>query len=269
MQSFKDKVAVITGAGSGIGRELALQLSARGCRLAIADYNKKGLTETARLVKQSGGAAMHAEVNVADLKQVSKFARDVIKKYGQADIVINNAGVTLFGKLDNFSYKDIKWITDINFWGVVYGSKEFMPYLKERPEAAIVNISSAFGLIGVPSQTAYCATKFAVRGLTESLRRELKSTAIAVSCVHPGGIKTNIARNARFSGNFSKDAPDKFARRFEKVAGTTAAKAAETIINGIAKKKKRILIGGDAKLIDVVQRLFPVGYGALMDLLYK
>lgn len=268
MKSLEKKVAVITGAASGIGRSLALGLAREGCFLALADFNKKGLEETVRLVKESGGAAMSQVVDVANRSQVERFASAVIKKYKQADIVVNNAGVTLFGRLEDVSYREFEWIMGINLWGVVYGTRAFLPHLKNRPEAWVVNLSSAFGLVGVPSQTTYCATKFAVRGFTESLQRELKDTKITAISVHPGGIKTNIAFNARFTSGFGKDANRKFAKRFDRMARTTADEAAKMIIDAIKRKKRRLLIGTDARIIDIVQRVFPSLYGKIMDGLY-
>ncbi|HSV97429.1 MAG TPA: SDR family NAD(P)-dependent oxidoreductase [Spirochaetota bacterium] len=268
MKSLEKKVAVITGAASGIGRSLALGLVKEGCFLALADHNKKGLDETVRMVKEAGGAAMSQVIDVANRSQVERFAAAVIKKYKQADIIVNNAGVTLFGRLEDVSYREIEWIMGINLWGVVYGTRAFLPHLKNRPEAWVVNLSSAFGLIGVPSQTTYCATKFAVRGFTEALQRELKGAKVTAISVHPGGIKTNIAHNAKFASRFGKDAGKKFAKSFDRIARTSADDAANAIIGAIKKKKRRILIGSDAKLIDIVQRLFPTSYGKIMDLLY-
>jgi len=268
MKSLEKKVAVITGAASGIGRSLALALAREGCFLALADYNKKGLDETVLMVKDAGGVAMSQVVDVANRSQVERFAAAVIKKFKQADIVVNNAGVTLFGRLDDVSYREFEWIMGINLWGVVYGTRAFLPHLRNRPEAWVVNLSSAFGLVGVPSQTTYCATKFAVRGFTESLQRELKDTPITAISVHPGGIKTNIAYNARFTSGFGKDANKKFARRFDRMAKTSADQAAGAIVYAIKRKKRRLLIGADAKLIDIVQRIFPSFYGRIMDALF-
>ena len=268
MISLEKKVAVITGAASGIGRSLALALAREGCFLALADFNKKGLEETARMVKDAGGAVMSQAVDVASRQEVERFAAAVIKRYKQADIVVNNAGVTLFGRLDDVSYAEFDWIMGINLWGVVYGTRAFLPHLRNRPEAWVVNLSSAFGLIGVPSQTTYCATKYAVRGFTESLQRELKDSPITAICVHPGGIKTNIAFNARFTSGFGKDANKKFAKRFDRMAKTTSDQAAASIVNAIKRRKRRLLIGRDAKIIDLVQRLFPSSYGRIMDAMF-
>jgi NAD(P)-dependent dehydrogenase (short-subunit alcohol dehydrogenase family) len=191
-------VAAVTGAGSGIGRALALSLGARGCALALADVNAGGLSETAALVAKTGSPKVTtAVVDVAQRADVSRFASDVEEQHGGAQLLINNAGVALGGTFEDVSLDDFAWLMGINFWGVVYGVKAFLPQLRRQPAAHIVNVSSVFGLAAPPGQTAYAASKFAVRGFTESLRAELKGTPIAVSCVHPGGIRTNIAANAR------------------------------------------------------------------------
>lgn len=269
MNSFSGKVAVITGAASGIGRELALQLSAEGSIIAAVDYNKKGLDETVKLVKASGGKASAYVADVSDIKKVKKLAADVKKEFGAVDILINNAGVTLFGRFNEIGIDDFEWIMGINLWGVVYMSHSFLPLMQDRGEAALVNVSSLFGLIGSEDQSSYCATKFAVRGFTEALQREYRKTGINVICVHPGGIKTNIARNARMylKGKLVTDT-EKLVRRFDKLARTTAADAAKTIITGMKKKKQRIIIGPDAKLMDRLQRLMPAGYRRMMDILF-
>lgn len=270
MSQFKGKVAVITGAASGIGRELSLQLAREGCIIAAADYNKKDLDETVKMIKAAGGEAGAFVADVSDQKAVKKMAADVIKKYKDIDILINNAGVTLFGRFEELSVKDFDWILGINFWGIVYMTQAFMPKLKESSESYLVNVSSLFGLIGSEDQSAYCATKFAVRGFTESLRREAKGTSLNVSCVNPGGIKTNIAKNARFyrKGKLVENT-EKLEKRFDKLARTTSAKAAEIIITGMKKKKGRIIVGSDARLMDRLQRLMPASYGKAMDLLFK
>lgn len=270
MNSFDGKVAVITGAASGIGRELALQLSARGCIIAAADYNKKELDETVKLIKNAGGQAKGFTVDVSDQKKVKKLSADVQKEYKNVDILINNAGVTLFGRFEEISVADFEWIMGINLWGVVYMTNAFLPMMKNKGESCLVNISSLFGLIGSEDQSAYCATKFGVRGFTEALQREYRKTPLNVICVHPGGIKTNIARNARMykKGKLVKDT-EKLARRFDKLARTTAPKAAEIIIDGIRRKKQRVLIGPDAKLMDRIQRLMPVKYRKVIDVLFR
>ncbi len=269
MKSLQNKVAVITGAASGIGRELALQLAKDGCVLALTDTNRKGLLETRKMITGAGGTAGIYPADVSKAAQVDRFARDVLKKYKQVDILINNAGVTLFGRLDDLEIKDLEWIIDINFWGMVYMTRAFLPALRKQKDSHLVNISSIFGTIGVSSQTAYCASKFAVRGFTESLQRELKSSTVSVSCVYPGGIRTNIARNARFKAAKGQNINHEgLAKHFDKMARTSPQEAARIIIDGMKKDRRRILVGVDAKIIALIQRLFPVKYAWIMDKIF-
>jgi len=268
MKSLDKKTAVITGAASGIGRALAVQLAAEGCALAIADVNDTGLKETANLVKGAGVDVMTAKLDVSSEKDVNKFAAAVVKRFGSVDIVINNAGVNHNGNMMDASIEDFEWIFGINFWGVVYGTRAFLPHLVKRSEASLVNISSLFGLLSVRKQSAYCATKFAVRGFTEALRQELRATGVAVTCVHPGGIKTNIAHTARIStagGRGSKQDQEKLIKLFDRVAATSPEEAARVIIDGIKKKRPRVLIGKDAKFGCLVQRLFPAIYDRVLE----
>lgn len=268
MQSFSNKVVVITGAASGIGRALARQLSHDGAHLALSDVNMAGLEETRDMLQGSGKVTLHT-LNVADRAAWQAYADTVISDHGQVDAIINNAGVALSETVEQMSYDDMEWIVNINFWGVVYGTKTFLPLLKQRPEAAIINVSSIFGIIALPTQAAYNATKFAVRGFTESLRQELADTNIMVTTVHPGGIKTNIVRNGRMktslaaSQGAAEKSLDQQARDFEKMARTTPDQAASTIINGTLKGKRRILIGADARAMDRTQRLFPIRYSEI------
>jgi NAD(P)-dependent dehydrogenase (short-subunit alcohol dehydrogenase family) len=258
MKDLKGKVAAITGAASGIGRMLAVNLSAEGCNVAIADIDGEGLKETAAMIENGVNVSMHV-VDVSDREQVYRFAEDALRKHDGVDIVINNAGVALGDILENVSYEDFEWLMGINFWGVVYGTKAFLPYLRERPEGHIVNISSINGILTNPNNGPYCTAKFAVKGFTETLAQELKDSNITVSCVHPGGIKTNIARNTRFCGflipGMTKDiAVDIYEKELFKME---AGEAAKIIIAGIKKNERRILVGTDAKVIDLITRLFP------------
>jgi NAD(P)-dependent dehydrogenase (short-subunit alcohol dehydrogenase family) len=264
MKNLKDKVAAVTGAASGIGRALALNLAEEGCHVAISDINEAGLQETADLVRsQSKNVRVTThKVNTADRNQVRQYADDVVKAHGAVHIIINNAGVVLVETLEDSSYEDFEWLMGINLWGVVYGSKEFLPYLKKQDSAHIVNISSVNGIFTNPNNGPYCTAKFAVRGFTETLAQELAGTNVKVSCVHPGGIKTNIAANARFykSSDESIKKEDAAALFSRAIAGTTADKAAKIIIAGIKKNKLRIMVGPDAYLMDWMKRLFPVGF---------
>lgn len=261
MQSFNGKVAVITGAGSGIGRALAGLLADQGCRLALADINAENLETTAAPLRQRGIEVSTYPLDVADRAAVYAFADTVLEFHGGADLVINNAGVALSQTLVDTTYSDFEWLMNINFWGVVHGSKAFLPHLLKNNDGHIVNVSSIFGVIALPTQGAYNASKFAVRGFTEALRQELARTGVRVSCVHPGGIKTDIARSARFyrSADGSQDAA-KAAARFDQIARTTAEEAARVILEGVRKDSPRILIGSDARMLDRIQRLFPVAY---------
>lgn len=252
MKTFKDKVAVITGAGSGMGRELALQLAQAGAAVAINDYNASTLEETGDMITSAGGTAVGYPFDVSNREAMETFADAVSAQFGQVDIVINNAGVSLVGTtIANISYADFEWIMGINMWGVIYGSKAFLPHLLKRPEAALVNISSVFGLFGVPTQAPYCTAKYAVKGFTESLMREVEGSGLTVSVVHPGGIKTNIVRNGRYQTEAGAKAFD------EKNAITTAAEAAVIILEGVQKKNEVILVGEDAKKMNFALRYLP------------
>ena len=256
-----ESVAVITGAASGIGRALAVRFARENVAgLAIADVNEQGLAETARLVENNGLSVSTHVADVANLESVKQLADEVIATHGWTTHLINNAGVGLIGTFEQLSIEDLEWLMGINFWGVVYGCKVFLPILRQQPEAAIVNISSVFGLIASGEQSAYCSSKFAVRGFTESLRHELTDTNIFVSCVHPGGIKTDIARNSKLGADTPAEWKQQSARFFDKVAKTSAEKAAEVIFRGINDKNPRILIGKDARAISILSRLFPKSY---------
>ena len=269
MKSFSNKVAVITGAGSGIGRALAQQLSAEGAELALSDVNMKGLEETNASLKGNGKVTL-TQLDVSDRIQFEQHTQDVIKDFGHADMLFNNAGVALAETVNDCSYEDFEWLMNINFWGVVYGTKSFLPHMLTRPEAAIINVSSIFGIIALPTQSQYNASKFAVRGFTESLRQELKDSDVFVGCVHPGGIKTNIVVNGRMHKSMvGEQTHTQQIEEFNKMARTTPEKAAQTILNGVRKNKRRILIGQDAKLMDRIQRLFPEKYTAIFGALLK
>jgi len=269
MKKFEDRVAVITGAGSGIGRALALNLAQKGCRLALSDIKAESVAETARLCEPYTREVMVDTLDVADKKAMQSYPEKVVKKFGAVHIVINNAGVAVAATVEETSIEDYEWLMGINWWGVLYGTKFFLPHLKNVDEAHIVNISSIFGIIGVPTQSAYNAAKFAVRGFTESLRQELADTHIGVSCVHPGGIKTNIAAAARYksgpTGENHASATEKFAR----MTMTTADQAAATIVKGIEKKSPRVLIGADAVAVDMMARSLPESYTTVLGQLLK
>lgn len=263
MKSIKNKVVVITGAGSGIGRGLAMLCAEEGALLALNDFNKEALAETVSMVKPNCKDVFSKAFDVSKREEVHQFAEDVVEYFGHADVVINNAGVAL-GKmtLEEITYEQFEWLIGINMWGVIYGSKAFLPILKTRPEAALVNVSSLFGILGIAEQTAYCTSKFAVRGFTESLRMELLDSNVVPLSVHPGGIKTNIAKSSQ--GWSSRLDRDKAVKSFEKALIHTPEKAAKIIMNAVKNKKTRVLIGQEANLGDILARTSPEGYSKII-----
>lgn len=263
MQTIKGSVAVITGAASGIGRALAQNLAARGAQLALADLNSVGLEETRRLL--GSAVARTYMVDVSKASAVEEFSRQVERDFGRASLLVNNAGVALMGHFNEVSLEDMEWLMQINFWGVVYGCRFFLPLLEREPDAHIVNLSSVFGLIGPPGQTAYSASKFAVRGFSESLREELSLTgAVKVTSVHPAGIATPIAHSARAGHGVTPEARNEAEELFKKVATIPPEEAAQIIVKGILANKNRVLIGRDAYGIDRIARLFPARASSLM-----
>jgi NAD(P)-dependent dehydrogenase (short-subunit alcohol dehydrogenase family) len=264
MRFLNEGVAVVTGAGSGMGRCLARQLAVKGCSLALADVSEKGLNETAALVGGAKGRVTRHIVNVADEAQVKSFADAVAEQHGRATVLFNNAGVALLGHLEEISLQDFRWLMDINFWGVVYGVTYFLPLLKREERAHIVNISSLLGLFGAAGQGAYCASKFAVRGYTESLHHELSGTNVDVTCVHPGFVRTSIAEHAKLGERAGASLHKESLTRFAKVARTDADAAVAKILHGVEKRKARVLIGPDAYFVDIWQRLRPASYWSLL-----
>jgi NAD(P)-dependent dehydrogenase (short-subunit alcohol dehydrogenase family) len=257
MKTFRGRVAAVTGAGSGIGRALALELAARGAHLALSDINGASLAETVTLCEGFGVKTTSQSVDVADRDAVYAWADQVVAGHGRVNLIVNNAGVALAATIEAMSYPDFEWLMSINFWGVVYGTKAFLPHLKAAGEGHVINLSSVFGLISVPGQAAYNAAKFAVRGFTDALRMELEMEGCGVSCttVHPGGVKTNIARNARVDPSVTasgRSVPDDF----DKMARTTPESAARQILLGVTRNRRRVLVGPDAAAIDLVSR-FP------------
>lgn len=265
MNSLKDKVAAITGAGSGIGRATAVLLAKHGCHVAVSDVNEPGLAETVALCGPHDVKVSSRRVDVADRQAVQVWADDVASEFGRVNVIINNAGVALGATIEDTRYEDFEWLMNINFWGVVHGTKAFLPHVKRSGDGHIVNISSVFGLVGVPTQAAYNAAKFAVKGFTEALRQELEieGAPVGVTTVHPGGIKTNIAKNARRT---DRDGwvDEKAVLEFEKLFRTTPESAAGDIVTAILGNRRRQLIGADAVMIDLMQRAFPTLYQALV-----
>ena len=261
------KIAVITGVGSGIGRALALQLNREGCELCVSDINADSLSETLGMLSRKDIPADGHVLDVADKAGVHAWADQIAAAKGHVDIVINNAGVALISTVEESDYEHLEWLMGINFWGVVYGTQAFLPLLRKAEQGHLVNLSSVFGLISVPTQSAYNAAKFAVRGYTEALRQEMEGTNVHVCCVHPGGIKTNIARAAR--GGDPDISAEARGSEFEKLARTTPEIAAQKIVEAIEKRKKRLLIGLDARIISLLCRLFPISYPRFMLALAK
>jgi short-subunit dehydrogenase len=272
MTAIRGAAAAVTGAASGIGRALALELAARGCDLALADRDEAGLQTLAAEIKSRHPQKVSVhQVDVADPSQIEAFALAAVAAHPGLNIVINNAGVALMGTFDEIDLAQMDWLMNINFWGVVRGTRAFLPQLATRPEAHIVNLSSIFGIIAPPGQTAYCAAKFAVRGFSESLRHELQmaGSPVRLSVVHPGGVATSIARNSRSGVGMTDNARRaQSIERFEAVAKTTPAAAALRIIAGIEKNQPRILIGNDARIIDLFQRLRPGTYWKVLVRLF-
>ena len=266
MKILKNKTAVVTGAASGIGRMLAVNLANEGCNLALADVDASGLQETAKLVGDRVKVTTHI-VDVSRCEQVFQYADEAAGRHGGVDIIINNAGVGVGDFLEIIPLKDFEWLMGINFWGVVYGTMAFLPHLRKRPEGHIVNISSINGIMPNPNNGPYCAAKFAVKGYTETLAQEMHGTSIHVSCVHPGGIKTNIVRNSRMNRSMFDLTKEKAVNIYEEVVfRTTADDAAKIIISGIRRNKRRILVGADAKALDLLTRFFPVTTVTLSNL---
>lgn len=275
MKDFRNKVAAITGAGSGMGRELAVQLAARGCHLSLSDVNEAGLAETVSLAAAAGPSVRieSARVDVADRAAVFAWAEATTQAHGRVNLIFNNAGVALGASVEGMTIEDFEWLMNINFWGVVHGTQAFLPHLKAAGDGHIINVSSLFGLLAVPSQAAYNAAKFAVRGFTEALRQELDAMDCGVSatCVHPGGIKTAIARNARTHASVATLGidPTRATRDFERNFITTAARAATIILRAVERDRRRALVGRDAVFLDMLQRLMPTAYQPLVGFIMR
>lgn len=268
MKSFKGAVVAITGAGSGIGRALAVNFAREGSHLALSDLNLDALEETKRIASAYGAQVTCHRVDVSQKDQVFDWADQVVAAHGKVNIIINNAGVALSGTVAGLDLRDYEWIMNINFWGVVYGTKAFLPYLEQSGDGHIVNLSSVFGLTAQPFMSGYNASKFAVRGFTESLRQDLEMarSCVSATCVHPGGIKTNIAQSARVSESVAKSTGKSLAaatKEFETTFITSADSAAGVIVNAVRQDKRRVLIGPDARLYDWCARLLPASYQAI------
>lgn len=275
MKRLDGRIVAVTGAGSGIGRALAAEFASRGSDVALCDVDENGLRETTGAVERRGRRATAHVVDVADRIEVQQWAEKVVADHGAVHVIVNNAGVALGADVETMSYEDLEWLMGVNFWGVVHGTKAFLPHLRAAGSGHIVNVSSVFGLMGIPSQSAYNAAKFAVRGFTEALRIELDRDGGSVSCttVHPGGIKTNIARNGRFDDatveRFGRD-PDKLISAADRLFMTTPEKAARIIVDGVQRNRRRVFIGPDAQVFKAMSHLPPGVYqnviGGLLSL---
>ena len=268
MRNLTDKVCVITGAASGIGAACAKLMAKQGAVIIGCDLRMDMLHQVAEEIADAGGT-MHAhQLDVADRDAVFALADEVAEKHGGADVVLNNAGVAHGALVEEMTMDNFQWVMDIDFWGVVHGSQAFLRHMQKKGAGHIANVSSIFGLVGVPTQSAYNAAKFGVLGFTEALRHEMRDSDINVSTIHPGGINTNIVRHARFQQGPDMDAEREEAiQRFQQFTMTQPEGAAKTIVKGIAKKKARILIGPDAYIVDWARRLLPAAYMRLLPFL--
>ena len=264
MLKLKGRTAVVTGAAGGIGRAIAVSLARRGCHLALADIDDAALARTAAAI-----AGNHAQdkirisrhhLDVSDRAAVSALPTQVTAEHGRVDVLVNNAGVAVGGTFLEVAESDFDWLFGINFWGVVQTTRAFLPLLQKSEEARLVNISSLYGLIAPPGQTAYCASKFAVRGFSESLRHELAGTRIGVTVVHPGGVATSIAKNARQPSSLSEEEAARRRKFFDSFLTMPPEIAGEIIVRGVENRKPRILVGSDAKYAALLERLVPVTY---------
>ena len=268
MTTIRGGVAAITGAASGIGRAVAVRLAREGAAVALCDVNVAGLASTAQLAAAHGVRVTEHVTDVSDRAQVERFARDAESAHGRVTVLVNNAGVGVHGTFADLRIEDFEWLLGINYWGVLYGMKAFLPLLLRQPEAHIVNVSSIFGIVAPPGQAAYASSKFAVRGLTEVVRHEYAGTSLHVTAVHPGGIDTNIVAAARYDDSVPAAARAEYARRFTAVARTSPDQAADAIVRGVLRNKPRVLIGNDARGLDLLQRLLPGKYWAVVRAYY-
>lgn len=264
MLNLAGRTAVVTGAAGGIGRAIATSLARRGCHLALADIDDAALARTATEIAAPGVRISQHHLDVSDAAAVAAFPQRVIAQHPGVDLLVNNAGVALHGSFEEIAEADFEWLFAVNFWGVVRMTRAFLPLLHQSEEARIVNMSSLFGLIAPPGQSAYAASKFAVRGFSEALRHELVGTQVGVTVVHPGGVATAIADNARMPQNFTDDEAEERRKFSESYLTLSPAVAGETIVRGVENRKPRILVGSDAKRIAIIERLMPVTYWSLL-----
>ncbi len=260
------RIAAVTGAGSGIGRGICLALARRGYVVAAADISETGVLATAELVQKAGGTCTTRRVDVTKADEVAEWARQIRAEHGDVSVIVNNAGVSVTGLFDSTSQDDFEWLFAVNWWGVVYGARAFLPQLRASAAAGrpahLVNVSSIFGIVGMPSQTAYCASKAAVRGFTETLQSELHGTGVTAHCVHPGAVATRIAEDARYTVDVGPISPSRARKLIAR--GLSPDLAGEYIVAQMEAGRERILVGRDAGLLDRLQRWFPTGYRAIV-----
>ena len=266
MQSFKNKNIVITGAASGIGKSLANEFAKEGARLILSDLNIESLESHAYELKKNNIEVSTYYADVSNYESMKDFSSKVLRDHNDIDVLVNNAGVNLMDRFTDGDLDDFKWLMDVNFWGTVYGVNVFLQNLLSREDAHIVNISSILGLMSLPGQAAYNSSKAAIKGFTESLKMELAGTSVDVTCIHPGGVKTNIALNARAGNTVSKETRNKLITEFDKLSYTTSKSAAQQILKGIKSNKRRVMMGIDAKIADILVRTFPGCYETIMGL---
>lgn len=268
MLDLTGRTAVVTGAASGIGRAVSLSLARRGCNLALADLNDDGLAETARLAGNAVTVSRH-RLDVTDRAAVAAFPDIVRQTHSGVDVLVNNAGVAVGGTFKQVSEADFEWLFEVNFWSVVRMTRAFLPLLEASTDARLVNISSLFGLVAPPGQTAYSASKFAVRGFSNALRHELEGTTVGVTVVHPGGVATQIANSARLPAGTPDAERAKRLRQTNKMLKMPPEQAGEIIVKGIEAKRSRVIVGNDARLIAAIERLVPVTYWQVMKRLMR
>ena len=261
---LKDRVAVITGAGGGIGRAIALSLARRGCHLSLCDIKEPELTQVARDAAALGVRCTPHPLDVADGAAVADLPLEVLHAHGKVNLVINNAGVALGGNFDQVSEADFDWLMQVNFHGVVRMTRAFLPHLQAADEGRIVNISSLYGLVSPPGQSAYSASKFAVRGFSNALRHELHGTNVGVTVVHPGGVATSIAKNARVATSIGAQEAEERLKQVDRLLRMPPQRAGEIIVTGIERNAARILVGNDAKIVSLLERIMPVNYWRLL-----
>lgn len=264
--SLEGRTAVVTGAGGGIGRAIAVSLARRRCRLALADIDEDGMAGTAELLRGYGVPVSCHRLDVADRAAVAGFPALVAAEHAAVHLLVNNAGVAVGGTFEQVSEEDFEWLFEINFWGVVRMTRAFLPLLRASGDARVVNLSSVFGLVAPPEQVAYAASKFAVRGFSEALRHELKGSGVGVTVVHPGGVATSIAERARVPAGVSEEEVARRHARFRKLLRLPPEVAGEAIVRGVERRQARVLVGSDARLLSVIARVMPVSYWKVLAL---